>query len=101
MEHFRNIERRDGVDLGYKTDLHPKDRMGRVGKSGFDKTLRLNDIIDIAYSMENPRPNIVIKGGPNAKWYLKHCEEDKIDEKIEKNKWRDSSRCTMYIITWI
>ena len=34
MEHFRNIERRDGVCVGYKDDLHPKDGRGRVGKSG-------------------------------------------------------------------
>lgn len=102
MEHFRNIERRDGVCIGYKDDLHPEDGRGRVGKSGFDKTLRLNDIIDIAYTMENPRPNIIVKGGPNAKWYLKYCEEDKIDDKIEKTKWlKQAKMCTTYIIKWI
>ncbi len=34
------------------------------------------------------------------KWYLKYCEVNKIDEQIEKTKYRDCSRCTMYIITW-
>ena len=101
MEYFKNIEKRNGVCVGYKDDLHPEDGRGRVGKSGFDKKLMLNDILEIAYSMENPRPNIIVKAGENAKWYLKYCEEDKIDEKIEKTKWiSQSSRCTTYIITW-
>ena len=53
--------------------------------------------------MDNPRTNIIIKAGKNAKWYLKYCIPDKIDEKIEKNrknKYRDCSRFSMYIITW-
>lgn len=100
MNRFRNIERRDGVDLGYNNDLLPEDKKWIVGKSGLDKNLKLNDIIEIAYTMDNPRPNIIIKGGKNAKWYLKFCTFETIDENIEKSKWRDCSRCTMYIITW-
>ena len=101
MEHFTNIEKRYGVDVCYRKELHPdNDGKDRIGKSGFDKKLKLNDILDIAYSMENPRPNIIIKSGKNGKWYLKYCITDKIDEQIEKNKWRDCSRITMYIITW-
>ena len=100
MDHFRNIERRDGVDLGYKKDLRPEDNKWIVGKEGLDKRLKFNEVIDIAYTMNNHRPNIIIKAGKNAKWYLKYCSFDKIDEQIEKNKWRDCSRCTMYIITW-
>lgn len=100
MEHFKNIERRDCVDILYKKDLHPEDNNFRVGSSGFDKSLKLNDILEIAYTMNNPRPNIIIKAGKNAKWYLKYCSFDKINEQIEKNKWRDSSRCIMYIVTW-
>jgi hypothetical protein len=100
MEHFKNIERRDGVDIVYKKDLHPEDNKFRVGSSGFDKNLKLNDLLEIAYTMNNPRPNIIIKAGKNAKWYLKYCSFDKINEQIEKNKWRDSSRCIMYIVTW-
>ena len=99
MEYFKNIERRDGVDIG-RTNLHPSSCNFRVGKCGFNKTLKLNDLIEIAYTMNNPKPNIIIKAGKNAKWYLKYCSSDKIDEQIEKNKWRDCSRCTMYIITW-
>jgi hypothetical protein len=100
MEHFTNIEKRCGVDVGRGDGLHPTYGKWRVGKEGFDKNLKLNDMIEIAYTMDNPRPNIIIKAGKNAKWYLKYCMPDKIDEKIEKNKYRDCSRCNMYIITW-
>lgn len=96
MEHFIKIEKRLGCDIGRGGDLHPEDDRCRVGKSGFDKNLKLYEILEIAYSMKNPRPNIVIKAGKNAKWYLKYCSVDK----IEKNKYRDSSRCTMYIVIW-
>ena len=52
--------------------------------------------------METHRPNIIVKGGPNAKWYLKYCEEDKIDDKIEKTKWlKQAKMCTTYIIKWM
>ena len=50
--------------------------------------------------MNDPRPNIIIKGGKNAKWYLKYCRIDKLDKEIEKTKFRDTSRCTLFIITW-
>ena len=99
MEHFTNIEKRMGCDIGRANGLHPADGKWRVGKEGFNKDLKLNDMIELAYTMENPRPNIVIKGGKNAKWYLKYCIVDKIDEQIEKTKYRDCSRCSMYIIT--
>jgi hypothetical protein len=46
------------------------------------------------------KPNIIIKAGKNAKWYMKKCPVNKIDEAIEKQKWRDISRFTMYIIDW-
>jgi len=35
----------------------------RVGKEGYDKNLKLNDMIEMAYTMDNPRPNIIIKAG--------------------------------------
>tara|TARA_Y100001958_G_C20805360_1_gene266825 strand:+ start:267 stop:578 length:312 start_codon:yes stop_codon:yes gene_type:complete len=101
MEYFRYIEKRIGVDIGYNDrNLHPKNREGCVGKSGLDKTLKLQELLEIAYKMENPRPNIIIKAGKNAKWYLKYCDYSKIDLEIEKTKWRDTSRATMFIITW-
>ena len=100
MEHFTNIEKKLGCDIGRGNGLHPEDGKWRVGKEGFNKNLRLNDLVELAYTMDNPRPNIVIKGGKNAKWYLKYCIADKIDEQIKKTKYRDCSRCSMYIITW-
>jgi len=102
MEHFKNIEKREGCDVGWYGsygDLHPKDREGCVGASGIDKTYTLDMVIKLAYKMDD-KPNIIVKAGPNAKWYLKKVPPSKIDEAIEKHKWRDSSRSTMYIITW-
>ena len=46
------------------------------------------------------KPNIIIKAGKNAKWYLKYFQKDKIEEEIEKQKWRDTIRYTMYVIDW-
>jgi len=104
MVYFKNIEKRNGCDIGWHDkNLHPENGKGRVGKSGLDKTLQLNEILEIAYGMNNPRPNIIIKAGKNAKWYLKYCPIDKLDEEIKKANWngkRDNSRVTMYIITW-
>ena len=104
MEHFKNIEKRVGCDIfWHDKNLHPNDNTHRVGKSGLDKTLKLSNIIDIAYEMNDPQPNIIIKAGQNAKWYLKYCSIDKLEEEIEKANWngkRDNSRVTMYIITW-
>ena len=96
-----NIEKRIGCDIGWHDrDLHPENGYGRVGKRGLDKNMKLHEIIEIAYTMNNPKPNIIIKGGENAKWYLKYSDKDKIEEGIEKAEWRDNRRVTMYIITW-
>ena len=56
-------------------------------------------VMKLAYKMVE-KPNILIKAGPNAKWYMKKVHPSKIDEAIEKQKWRDTSRYTMYIIVW-
>ena len=102
MEHFKTIEKRDGCDVGMiNCDLHPEDKRGCVGKSGLDKNLLLHELVEIAFTMTNPRPNIIIKAGKNAKWYLKHYELSELEEAIEKTKqYRDTIRATMYIITW-
>ena len=97
------IETRYGVDVGFHdSNLHPKTGEGRVGKHGLDKTLSLDQIINIAYKMDE-KPNIIIKSGPNAKWYLKKCPLHLIDTRIEevkKQNWRNTSRYIMYIINW-
>ena len=90
-----------GCDVGMINCDTSCDGTGRVGKSGFDKQLQLNDLIEIAYTIKNPRPNIIIKAGKNAKWYLKYCDLSLVDEKNTTNKkWRDTSRATMYVIEW-
>ena len=106
MDHIRYFEKRRGVDVGYtESNLHPANGEGRVGKAGIDKNYTLIQMIDLAYRM-GERPNIIIKSGPNAKWYLKKFDPEIIDSakwylEIEKqNRWRDISRCTMYIINW-
>ena len=100
MEHIKTIERRTGVDIGYhNSNIHPIDRDGCVGTSGINKSYSFEMVLELAYKMNN-KPNIIIKPGKNAKWYLKHFQKDKIEDGIEKQKWRDTTRCTMYIIDW-
>jgi hypothetical protein len=100
MEYAKNIEIRRGVDVGYhSSNIIPLDREGCVGKNGIDKTFTLEMVMKIAYKMEI-KPNIIIKAGKNAKWYLKHFSKDIIEDEITKQKWRDTNRCTMYIIDW-
>ena len=91
MEYIKKLERQDGVDIGFYDEIH---------KYGHDKTLSLEQIVKIAYNMDK-KPNIIIKAGKNAKWYLKKCPVNDITNKINKQKWRDTSRCIMYVIEWI
>ena len=101
MKYVNSIERRTGVDIGYHTsNIHPIDREGCIGKSGINKSFTFEMVLELAYKMDN-KPNIIIKAGKNAKWYLKYVQKDKIEDGIKKQKWRDTSRCTMYIIDWI
>jgi hypothetical protein len=100
MEHIKSMQTRTGVDIGYhKDNMIPNDSEGVVGKSGIDKTFTLERVIELARKME-VRPNIIVKPGPNAKWYLKRFSPDTIEAEIEKQNWRDTSRCTLYIIEW-
>ena len=98
MEHIIRLERRYGVDTGYHgSDLEPLNRVGRVGKAGIDKNYTLEQVMKLAYEI---RANIIIKAGENAKWYLKRCLPNEIDDKIEKQKWRDMKGYKMWIIEW-
>jgi hypothetical protein len=100
MEFIRNVEKRNGLDVGYhSSNIHPHDREGCVGKSGLDKNLTFEEILRIAYKIEE-RPNIIIKAGKNAKWYLKRCPRELIGSESTKQSWRDTKRCVMYIIDW-
>ena len=99
MEHFKSIEKREGCDV-YGDNIHPIDREGCVGNAGIDKSYTLDMVMKLAYKMYD-KPNIIIKAGKNAKWYMKKIPSNKIDEAIEKQKWRDNFHLsTMYIIVW-
>jgi hypothetical protein len=101
MEHISSIQKIIGADVGFhESNVHPVSGEGCVGKSGLDKTLSLERILQIAYNIDQ-KPNIIIKPGPRSKWYLKRCPKHFIDLAIEKQKsWRDLSRYTMWIIDW-
>ena len=88
---YKTIEKREGCDVGWHgSNIQPR---------GIDKSYTLDMVINLAYKMDD-KPNIIIKAGKNAKWYMKKVPLDKIDDAIEKQKWRDTSRSTMYIIGW-
>lgn len=100
MDYFKKLERRKGVDIGYHNFcIHPSNKEGCVGKRGIDKNFKLDKMLELAYKMEE-KPNILIKSGKKGKWYIKKFNYDDIDTEIEKQKWRDTSRCIMYIIEW-
>lgn len=104
MEHVRKYERRDHALLKMGEDLHPADREGRVGIAGIDKTYSLEKVLALAYRIPG-KPNIIIKAGRNAKWYIKECATDEIDREIEKTRlcgWGKTkiNASTMYIIEW-
>jgi hypothetical protein len=103
MEHVRKYERRDNSDLKWGKNLHPVNGEGRVGKGGIDKTYTFDMVRALAYQMPE-KPNIIIKSGVDAKWYIKKCPKDEIDREIEKMRnsafGERASRCTMYIIEW-
>ena len=100
MDHVKKYEKRYGTDAGYhSSNMVPINREGCVGKSGLDKTLSLEDVLAIAYKMD-VKPNIIIKAGPNRKWYLKRFALNVLDSEIEKQSWRDTTKSIMHIIEW-
>ena len=71
---------------------------------GIDKTLSLEQVITLAHKTDDKygnKANIIIKAGKNAKWYIKYCDINRIEEAILSQQWRDTSRATMYIIDWL
>lgn len=102
MENVKDIQIRNGVDAGYhNSNINPIDREGCVGARGLDKSYTLEQVLTIAHKIEfSNRPNIIIKAGPKAKWYMKRFDKAMLENEINKQKWRDTSRCTMYIIDW-
>ena len=101
MDHVKFMEVRQGVDAGYhNSTIEPIGREGCVGVRGIDKSYTLDMVLQLAYKIPAGKPNIIIKSGLNGKWYLKRFQKDVLNEEIEKQKWRDTSRCVMYIIDW-
>jgi hypothetical protein len=97
MEYIKEV--REGVDAGYgiHCNFHPANGEGRKGKHGLDPNLTIEEVIGLARKMVE-KPNIIIKAGKNAKWYLKRYTMEELPGEIQKQEWRDTSNCTMYII---
>ena len=101
-ELLTKMVRREGSDLGHL--IYPadgsKDAEKRDGARGFLKTLTLGEMIGIASRMEE-RPNIIVKAGLNAKWYLKSFPKERIDEEFENNRTREGVKnCTLWVWEW-
>jgi hypothetical protein len=90
------------ADLMWGKNLHPSDGEGRVGKQGIDANYTLDMLKEIAYRMPE-KPNIIIKSGKNAKWYIKKCPTDEIIREIEKFRnsvyGKNVGRCTTYVLS--
>ncbi len=99
MEFATKIERMNGVDVsfGKKTDINIENCPERQGASGYNKNCSLAKMFELAYQT---KANIIAKGGPNAKWYLKKIDLDTIEEKIRKQEWRNTSGVKLWIIHW-
>ena len=105
MDHVKSFRKYNGVDVGYhQSVIHPASGEGRVGARGIDKTYTREQVFDLAHRM-NPRPNIIVRAGPTAKWYFKRIPLNPIPldvlvSQTQKQYWRDTSRCIMYVIEW-
>jgi hypothetical protein len=90
------------ADLKKYKDLHPADGEGRVGVAGINKAYTFEMVKAIALRMPE-KPNIIVKGGKNAKWYIKKCPKDQIFSEIEKMRKSvyggSMHRKTMYVLS--
>ena len=92
----------DHADLKWGKNLHPADGEGRVGKQGIDANFSLEMVKAIAYRMPE-KPNIIIKAGKKAKWYIKKCPKDDVIKEIENMRnspyGENAIRATTYLLT--
>jgi hypothetical protein len=90
------------ADLKWGKNLHPVDGEGRIGKQGIDANYTLDMLKAIAYRMPE-KPNIIIKAGKKAKWYIKKCPKDEIIREIEKMRnsvyGKNAQRSTTYVLS--
>lgn len=82
-KHTMDYIKIEHADLKWGKNLHPADGEGRVGKQGIDANYTLDMLKAIAFRMPE-KPNIIIKAGKNAKWYIKKCPKNEIIIEIEK-----------------
>ena len=99
MEHAITIRRMDGIDVNYGTQscINIENCPEREGVSGYNKNTSLTRMFELAYKTD---ANIIAKGGPNAKWYLKKIDLNTLNDKINSQLWRDTSRIKLWIIEW-
>ena len=100
-ELLTRLEKRVGMTVGYndQSSYDAAEHEGRVGQHGFDKNLSLDHVITIASRME-VRPNVIVKAGENAKWYMFYILNEHIEAEIYKQRWRDTHNCTLWAIEW-
>ena len=107
-EAFRCITRRPGVDVGFHNNIQPINGEGVTGKNnGINKNFTFEMVLEIAYKIEpSKRPNIIVKAGKKAMWYLKKVPVEEIENRIKKEeegmrgKNGGLKHFQMYIIEW-
>jgi hypothetical protein len=70
-----------------------------IGKGGFDKTLTIEEVI---HEIAIPNgANVIVKGGKNAKWYVKNIPTELLDSSVRsKDKFYDVKKnYTSYVIS--
>lgn len=55
-----------------------------VGKNGFDKNMTLDDVIQLIAKPKGA--NLIVKSGPNAKWYVKKVDAEDARDIIKMGK---------------
>ena len=102
-ELVKKLERYEGIDIGWSVSNPEREYMGaheeRRGKNGFNGELDLDQMLAISYTFE-PRPNVIVKGGPNSKWYIKLIPINEVHD-FDKQKWRSGLKnALLWIIEW-
>lgn len=71
-----------------------------VGKNGFDKNLSLDDVIE--FIAKPKKANLIVKSGPNAKWYVKKVSVEDAKQTIKSGTKNylsiDKSKC--YVVSF-
>lgn len=72
-----------------------------IGNNGFDKSLLFEEVVECIAKPKNA--HVIIKAGPNAKWYVKDIKADLAHETLK----RGTKYCTVknpnakcYVVEW-